>query len=114
MAHFDPEHEELDVLYHWEKKLHSQRDDYFSMAISAFRQKQYRDAERLFMNALEEEYEGSPNTDALCYSNMGMACTSYGNYNKAYQCFKKAQSLGLSNPSIERELLWLKTNKGIF
>ena len=113
VAHMDPEHEELDMLFHWEKKLHSQRDFYFSQGISAFRQKQYRDAEQLFMRALGEEYEGSPNTDALCYSNMGMACSSYGNYEKAFQCLRKAQSLGLSNPSIERELLWLKTNKGL-
>lgn len=113
-AHMDPEHEELDILFHWEKKLHSQRDFYFSHGISAFRQKHYKDAEQLFMRALDEEYEGSPNTDALCYSNMGMACSSYGNYEKALQCLKKAQSLGLTNPSIERELLWLRTNKGLY
>lgn len=113
MAHMDPEHEELDILFHWEKKLHSLRDYYFSQGISAFRQKQFRNAEQLFMRALGEVYEGSPNTDALCFSNMGMACSSYGNYEKALQCLKKAQSLGLSNPSIERELLWLRTNKGL-
>lgn len=114
VGHFDPLHEELDMLFHWEIQLHSMRDVYFQMAINAFRQKNYREAEKIFEKALAEKYEGSPNTDALCYSNMGMACSSYGNYNKAFQCLKKAQSLGLNNPSIEKELLWLRNNKGIF
>ncbi len=114
VGHIDPKHEELDVLFHWEKKFHSQRDVYFQMGINAFRSKKYREAEKYFAQALEEEYNGNPNTDALCYSNMGMACSSYGNYNKAFQCLKKAQSLGLTNPSIERELRWLRDNVGLF
>lgn len=114
MAHMDPEHEELDILFHWEKSLHSLRDYYYSQGISSFKQKQFRDAEQFFMRALDEEYEGSPNTDALCFSNMGMACSSYGNYDKAFQCLRTAQSLGLNNPSIERELRWLRDNVGLF
>ena len=113
MAHIDPEHPELKVLFHWEKKLHSYRDYYFNIGVSAYKQKRYREAENYFMKAIEEEYEGSPNTDALCYSNMGIACSSYGNYEKAFQCLKKAQRLGLTNPSIERELLWLRINQGL-
>ena len=84
------------------------------MGINAFRSKNYREAERCFEKALEEEYNGNPNTDALCYSNMGMACTSYGNYDKAFRCLKMAQSLGLTNPSIEKELRWLRDNVGLY
>ncbi len=112
---FDPQHMELGILFHWEIMLHSGRDRYFSMACSAFQAKDYQAAERLFQKALEQPYEpGSPNTDALCYSNMGIACSSYRNYHKAFQCLKKAQSLGLTNASIERELLWLKNNVGLY
>ena len=71
-------------------------------------------AEQFFQQALNEEYDDGPNTDALCYSNMGMACSSYGNYTKAFLCLKKVQNLGLTNASIERELNWLKVNKGLF
>ncbi len=114
VGHMDPQHEELDLLYHWEKKLHSERDVYFQMGINAFRNKDYREAEKCFEQALEEGYNGNPNTDALCYSNIGMACTSYGNYDKAFRCLKKAQSLGLTNPSIEKELRWLRDNVGLY
>ena len=113
-AHVDPQHMELSVLFHWELMLHSSRNQYFSMGCQAYKSKDYRSAEQFFQQALNEEYDDGPNTDALCYSNMGMACTSYGNYTKAFQCLKKAQSLGLTNASIERELNWLKVNKGLF
>lgn len=113
-AHFDPKHEELSVLFHWEFMLHSNRNRLFSMGCQAYKSKDYRSAEQYFQQAINEDYDGGPNTDALCYSNMGMACTSYGNYTKAFQCLKKAKSLGLTNPSIERELNWLKVNKGLF
>lgn len=33
---------------------------------------------------------------------------------KAFQSLKKAQSLGLNNPSIEKELRWLRDNVGLF
>lgn len=113
-AHFDPEHMDLGLLFHWEKMLRSQRDNYFGMAVNAFRQKDYRGAESYFEKALQEPLApGSPCSDAQIYSNMGIACSSYGNYRLAYTYLKKAQSLGLTNPSIERELNWLRTNKGI-
>ena len=113
-AHFDPQHMDVGVLFHWEKALVSARDRYYTMAVEAFQAKDFRTAETYFERALQEAYEpGTPNTDAICYSNMGMACTSYGNYHKAYQCLKKAQSLGLDNPSIQRELQWLRINQGI-
>lgn len=85
------------------------------MGCQAYKAKSYQVAEKYFQQALEEEYsQDSPNTDALCYSNMGMACSSYGNYQKAFDCLMKAKSFGLSNASIERELLWLRNNIGIY
>lgn len=114
-AHFDPKHMELSVLFHWELMLHSNRDVFFSMGCQAYEVKDYQVAEKYFLQALEQEYnQGSPNTDALCYSNMGMACSSYGNYQKAFECLMKAKKLGLSNTSIERELRWLRNNVGIY
>ena len=113
-GYLDPEHEELGFRFHWEIRLHSGRDLYFSMGVNAHQNKEYRKAESYFAQALNEEYEGNLNTDAMCYSNMGMACSSYGNYEKAFKCLKIAQSLGLTNPTIEKELLWLKNNVGLF
>lgn len=85
------------------------------MGCQAYEVKDYQVAEKFFLQALEQEYnQGSPNTDALCYSNMGMACSSYGNYQKAFEYLMKAKKLGLSNTSIERELRWLRNNVGIY
>lgn len=65
--------------------------------------------------ALNEPYIlGTPFTDAQIYSNLGMALSSMRCYNEAFQYLKKAQRLGLNNPSIEQELLWLKNNIGLF
>jgi hypothetical protein len=35
-------------------------------------------------------------------------------YREAFNALKKAQSLGLNNPSIEKELLWLRNNQGLY
>lgn len=115
-AHIDPKHMELGLLFHWEKiVVEFNRDVYFLKACSFYQNKNYQAAERFFQKALEQpQVPGSPNTDALCYSNMGMACSSYGNYEKAFRYLKKAQGLGLTNLSIERELNWLKNNIGLY
>lgn len=113
-AYADLRHlEQSGLFFHWELKLHSNRDCFFSMGCRAYQAKDYRTAERYFQQALNEKYNQGPNTDALCYSNMGMACSSYGNYLKAFEYLMKAKSLGLSNASIEKELLWLKNNVGM-
>ena len=75
----------------------------------------YADAVEAFKNALNEPYTpGTPFTDAQIYSNMGMALSSLRRYSEAFHALKKAQSLGLNNPSIEKELLWLRNNVGLF
>lgn len=114
IGNMDHKHPELGLRFDWTIQLHSKRDEYFTKATIAFKSKDYRTAESLYQQALEyENTSNGPFTDAYCYSNMGMACSSYGNYMKAYQCLKKAQSLGLNNASIEKELNWLRVNKGV-
>ena len=56
----------------------------------------------------------SPVSDAQIYSNMGMAYSSMRQYQEAFKYLKKAQALGLTNPSIERELQWLRNNVGMY
>ena len=113
-AHFDPNHPELSLLFHWEKSLGSAREQYFMMGVQAFRANDMHQAANMFAKALEEPYvPGSQSTDALCNSNMGIASSHAGMYQQAYNCLKKAQSLGLNNATIQKELLWLKNNRGI-
>ncbi len=90
------------------------RDLYFLMAGKAYKEQDYKKAAELYQEALKYKcVPGGLNTDALCYSNLGMALSGYGDYLQAYLCLKKAQSLGLNNLPIERELRWLKDNAGI-
>lgn len=87
---------------------------YFNQAVHYYRQKNYIGAINAFQQALNEPYQpGTPYTDAQIYSNMGMALSSVGQYREAFNALKKAQQLGLNNPSIEKELLWLHNNKGL-
>lgn len=107
--HIDPKHLELGILWHWEYTMFSKRDVFFCEAISHYQMHDYRGAVVLFQQAIEQPYnEGALNTDALCYSNMGIAYSSCHEYVKAYECLNKALSLGLNNASIQRELSNLK------
>lgn len=113
-SHVDLKHfEDLDVLYNWEYELISMRDMYFNKGVSAFNEDRYALAVDSFRKAVTEPYSGGPNTDALCYSNMGIASSHGGDYCNAYVYLKKAMQLGLCNDVITRELNWLKENKGI-
>ena len=88
---------------------------YFNQAVHFYRQKAYVESINAFRHALNEPYQpGTPYTDAQIYSNMGMALSSVHLYREAFDALKKAQSLGLNNPSIEKELLWLRNNKGLY
>lgn len=113
-AYFDMEHPEIGMRFRWYKQLAGGRTIYFNQAVHYYRQKQYAESVEAFKNALNELYTpGTPFTDAQIYSNMGMALSSLRKYSEAFQALKKAQSLGLNNPSIEKELLWLKNNIGL-
>lgn len=115
MGYFDMEHPELGMRLRWFKQLAGGRTSYFNQAVHYYRQKAYAESVEAFKQALNEPYQpGTPYTDAQIYSNMGMALSSLRRYNEAFQCLKKAQSLGLNNPSIEKELNWLRNNVGLY
>ena len=114
-GYFDPEHIELGPRFRWFKQLAGQRTMYFNQAVHCYRQKDYVGAINAFRQALNEPYQpGTPYTDAQIFSNLGMALSSVQQYREAFNALKKAQSLGLNNASIERELLWLRNNKGLY
>ena len=113
-GYIDFNHMELGLRYHWFKQPQGQRTMYFGQAVQCYHQKDYLGAITAFQQALREPYQpGTPYTDAQIYSNLGMALSSVGHYPDAFKALKKAQSLGLNNASIDRELRWLRDNKGL-
>lgn len=114
-GYIDELHPEVGMRFRWFKQLVGQRTMYFNQAVHFYRQKNYTMAIANFRSALNEPYQpGTPYTDAQIYSNMGMALSSLHQYSEAFNALKKAQSLGLNNPSIEKELLWLRNNQGLY
>lgn len=114
-GYLDEQHPEVGMRFRWLKQLAGQRTMYFNQAVHFYRQKNYMMAISNFRSALNEPYQpGTPYTDAQIYSNMGMALSSLHQYREAFNALKKAQSLGLNNPSIEKELLWLRNNQGLY
>lgn len=86
----------------------------FNRAVQYYRAKAYTEAVVEFKKALAEPYiPGTPYTDAQIYSNIGMALSSMRLYAEAYASLMKAREFGLDNPSITKELLWLKNNCGL-
>lgn len=114
-GYLDEQHPEIGMRLRWYKQLAGQRTMFFNQAVHCYRQKNYAGAIQNFQQALNEPYQpGTPYTDAQIYSNLGMALSSVHLYREAFDALKKAQSLGLNNPSIEKELLWLRNNKGLY
>lgn len=114
-GYIDQEHLELGMRFMWFKCIDGKRANFFNRAANSFRMKDYSSAINYFQMALSEPYQtGSPFTDAQIYSNIGMAYSSIRQYQQAFNYLKKAQSLGLTNSSIERELQWLKNNVGLY
>ena len=112
----DQKHPEVGLRRHWFKSIHAQdaRISCFQRAGIAYRNKDYQTSIKLYMEALKiPQTEGSQLTDAQIYSNLGMAYSSIGEYQKAYSYLRKAISLGLINASIQKELAWLRNNAGI-
>lgn len=113
----DPQHPEVGLRQHWYKNIHDsdERIAFFQKANIAYKGKDYLTAIEIYEKALTVPcQEGSPLTDAQIYSNIGMAYSSIGNYFEAFQYLSKAKEMGLTNPSIEKELLWLRNNVGIY
>lgn len=112
---YDEKYPEIGSRRLWCKKLHQdERFSCFMRATAAFRAKDYSGAIHFFEESLKKPYmEGSLYTDAQIFSNMGMAYSSMGEYLKAHSFLKKAVDYGLINPSIQKELLWLKNNVGL-
>lgn len=114
-GYIDPDHLEVGMRIRWFKQLAGQRTGYFNQAVQYYRTRNYAEAVQFFKKTLNEPYQpGTPYTDAQIYSNMGMALSSLRLYREAFNALKKAQSLGLNNPSIEKELLWLRNNQGLY
>ena len=115
IGYIDPDHMDLGMRIKWFKSIGGKRLDYFNKAVIAYRAKDYGSAILFYRRALNEHYiPGTPFTDAQIYSNIGMAYSASGQYQEAFRCLKRAQALGLTNPSIENELQWLRINAGLY
>lgn len=107
----DPNHPEVGCLFNWVRNIHFEttRDIIGHKGFLAQRAKNYQDAISFFEQALNEEYnKACVYSDAMIYSNMGMIFSSLKQYNMASECLGKAWSLGCQNPTIKKELEWLK------
>lgn len=114
-GYFDLNQTDPDMRFRWYKQKDVRREILFMKAVQYFRNKSYEESASTFKQALEEPYTpGSPCSDAQIYSNMGMALSSSQHYYEAFASLKKAQALGLNNPSIEKELNWLRIHQGLF
>lgn len=110
---FDKEHPELGMRTRWVKKVHDSdpRTEDLLNATAAYKRKDYREAIRYYNAALGKPYKkGSIATDAIIYSNLGMAHSSLREYRTAYMYLTKAWNMGCQNPTISKELEWLRTN----
>lgn len=115
IGYFDPDHMEIGMRIRWFKSIESRRVMLFNQACDCYRSKDYSSALALYQKAMDEPYpEGTPFTDAQIWANMGMAYSSIGEYSRAFSCLKRSQAMGLNNPSIEKELRWLRDNIGLF
>lgn len=116
MGYIDWKHPEIGMRFKWVRSAHElpKRDILSNKALDLARAKQYSEAIKLYLSALDEpEYSMSLWSNAQIYSNLGMCYSSIRQYQTAYNYLKKAQSLGLTNPSIEKELDWLHRNAGL-
>lgn len=114
VGYFDLEHQDIGMRFKWFKQL-SGRIAVFNQAMQYFRAKDYITAIRYYNKALAEPYvQGTPYTDAQIYSNLGICYSAARQYQTAYDFLMKAKRMGLTNASIEKELLWLRNNVGIY
>lgn len=113
VGYFDEKHPELGMRTQWVKdaQISDPRMEAVLNANDAFKRKDYKEAIKWYYEAAEEPYQkGSIITDALLFSNIGMAYSSIREYKKAYMYLTKAWNLGCQNASVSRELEWLRTH----
>ena len=113
---FDERHPDFGYHNFWIKDLHlmSKRDRLIEEAMESHHLRNYRRAIALYEQALQEPEEaGSLYEEGMVYSNLGMSYSSAGMYQKAYDCLRKAWSLGVRNATEQKEFAWLRRNAGI-
>lgn len=113
---FDTEHPEIRLRRHWYKTIHSHdaRIPFFQRANTAYHNKEYETAISIYKEALHIPLaKDSKLNDAQIYANLGMTYSSIGDYRQAFTYLRRAVSLGLTNPTIIKEIAWLKSNIGI-
>ena len=113
VGYYDEKHPELGMRTQWEKKIRGTdtRGEAIQKATDAYLRKDYQEAIKWYYAAVEEPYqEGSLATDAIIYSNLGMAYSSIREYKKAYLYLTKAWNLGCQNASVSKELQWLRNH----
>lgn len=116
VAFFDRSHQEIGLHNLWCRKLHDlcERDMLCNKALELARNKNYLGAIPIYQQALTKECtQESGWTDAQIFSNLGICYSATKHYQMAYQCLKKAQAMGLNNPTIQQELQWLHNNIGL-
>lgn len=114
IGYFDFDHQDVGMRFKWFKQA-SGRIAIFNQAMQLARAKDYVTAIQYYKKAMEEPYiPGTPHTDEQIYSNMGMCYSSIRLYQTAYDCLMRAKRGGLTNANIEKELLWLRNNAGIY
>lgn len=112
---YDDDNPEIKDRFAWVRPIHlsSRRDQLGDQAIMAHRSRDYHTAIRLINEALSIPYTpGSIHDDGILIGNLGMAYSSVREYKKAYECLKQACSLGVSNPTVLKEIRWLEENRG--
>ena len=113
---FDKRNPDFGYHNYWIRDLHvmSKRDRLIEEATESHHLRNYRRAIALYEQALlEPEEAGSLYEEGMVYSNLGMSYSSAGMYQKAYDCLRKAWSLGVRNATVQKEFDWLKRNAGI-
>lgn len=116
VGRIDMEHPEIGMHNIWCRKVHElcERDALCNEALKLARNGEYIEAINKYQLALTMVAPlYSAWTDAQIYSNLGMCYSSSRNYHIAYRCLRRALDLGLNNPSIQQELLWLRNNVGL-
>lgn len=113
IGYYDQTYPDLGLRTKWTRNVHDSdpRAEAFREATEAFQSKDYREAIRLYQAASLLPYrDGSPFTDAMAMSNIGMAYSSLREYKKAYSFLMKAWDMGCRNASVSKELDWLRWN----